>query len=70
MCQRDYWKLKMSFLDTVIIIVVSLVGLFILYKALKEPLDLLGNLIKKGFMGIINSFKNKKEDYYETITYG
>lgn len=60
----------MSWIDTVILIVVSVVGLFIIYKALKEPMDLLFGAIKKGFTSLINAFKGKKDDYYETISYG
>jgi len=39
----------MTWVDTAVIVVVGAVGLAIMYKGLKEPIDLLGGLIARGF---------------------
>jgi hypothetical protein len=60
----------MNWLDYIVVGIVIIVGLVIFYKALKEPLDLLGGLIKKAFSGIKESMASKTEEAYETIYYG
>ena len=63
----------MTVIDTGIITAVILVGMVILYKALKEPLDLLF-----GFLGaILGNMRDKfvemldsRRDSVEVITYG
>lgn len=39
----------MTWIDTIVVVIVVVVALVILYKALKEPLDLLWAGIKKAF---------------------
>lgn len=60
----------MPWLDTIIVTVIVIVGLFILYRGLKEPIDDLFALIKRGIDAIREKAADKGEDYYETITYG
>lgn len=61
----------MSWIDTTVVTIIVLVGLIILYRALKEPLDLLFGVIARGF----GSVKDKIVDrdvggYYDEIRYG
>lgn len=42
----------MTWLDTVIVGAILVIGLFLMYKALKEPLDLLFGAIGKGIIAI------------------
>lgn len=60
----------MPVLDTIIVIVIAAVGFIILYRALKEPLDLLFGLITSLFSGLIEKIKDRGEDTVEVITYG
>ena len=55
-----------------VVTAVVISGLLILYKALKEPLDLVGAGIKKIFIAISNGFSNMKDgaEYTEVINYG
>jgi hypothetical protein len=39
-------------LDTIILIIITGICLFLFYRALKEPMDQLFGLIKKAFIGI------------------
>ena len=59
-----------NLIDTVVITIIICVGLIILYKALKEPLDLLIGLLKKGIGGIITNISETKDGGYENISYG
>ena len=59
----------MGWIDTTIITVIILLGIGALYKGLKEPIDALGRLIKRG----IDGMKSKSSDTmpgYGTIEYG
>jgi hypothetical protein len=61
----------MSWIDTAIITTVVIVGLFILYRALKEPLDLLFGFIGKIIISIKDKFSDMNTgDQYEVIKYG
>jgi len=58
----------MGWIDTIIIVIIVAMGLMIMYKALKEPIDMLGR-------GISNLFgwgrdKVSANDYAEVISYG
>ena len=55
-----------TFLDWTIPKVIFIVGMFLFYKALKEPLDKLGGIIKRGINYISGS--PETEDY-TTIEY-
>ncbi len=60
----------MPWLDTIIVTVIAAVGFVILYRALKEPLDLLFGLITSLFSGLIEKIKDRGEDTVEVIRYG
>lgn len=60
----------MGWIDTIILIVITIGGLFIFYKALKEPLDLFFDLIKRTIENLKDRAKDAGEDTVETITYG
>ena len=63
----------MTWIDTVVVIIVVAVGLIILYKALKEPMDMLFGAIKNGlgFVGTkISEATEGGGDGYQEISYG
>jgi hypothetical protein len=63
----------MSWIDTIVIVVIVIVGLVIFYKGLKEPLDLIFGLIGRGIKGIagkISDSKDSAQEGYEVIRYG
>lgn len=63
----------MPWLDTAIVGAIIVVGLFIMYRALKEPLDLLFGLIGRGLRGIKDKIVDAKDsggEYYDEIRYG
>ena len=62
----------MSWIDTVVVIIVVVVGLIILYTALKEPLDLLFGLIGRGFGALRDKIFDWRDggSYYDEIRYG
>jgi len=61
-------------IDRTVITIVVIVGLVIMYRALKEPLDMLFGVIGKGLAGVFGFFKDKtgdaKDAGYEVISYG
>ncbi len=71
--KQDTWRCfinKMPWLDTIIVTVIAFMGLIILYRALKEPLDLLFGGIRSLFSGLIERIKDSGEDTVEVIRYG
>jgi len=64
----------MTWIDTTVITIVVIGALFIFYRALKEPIDLLFGWIKLGIGGLVGFVKDKGEGVanagYEVITYG
>lgn len=62
----------MGTLDTIIVVVIVIIALVLFYRALKEPLDLVGSLIKRGFLYIKDLFSGLSErgNIYEEIKYG
>lgn len=56
----------MSWLDTTIIAIVIALGLVIMYKALKEPLDLLFGLIGKGIRALTGKISGMNESREES----
>ena len=58
----------MEWLDTAIISTVVIVGLFLMYRALKEPLDMLFGLIASGFRAAFGWLKDGGSQ--EVIEYG
>lgn len=59
----------MATIDWVVGGAVTCVGLFLFYRALKEPADQLGHLIKVGLIGIKNMLVGSPEKIQE-IKYG
>lgn len=61
----------MNYIDTAVVSIVAVVGLVIMYKALKEPLDLLfhgiANLLGWGRDKVVNAGTGGN---YSTIQYG
>ena len=60
----------MGWIDTVVIVIIVLLGLAVMYKALKEPIDAVGRLIKRGIEGIKSKSSENLPGGYETIQYG
>jgi len=62
----------MAWIDTIVIIIVCAVGLVIFYKALKEPLDSIGRLIKRGAGGLFDKVSGGDSGggEYDVIRYG
>jgi len=60
----------MPWIDVVVGGSIALVGLFLLYRALKEPLDLLFGAIWKGIMAIKDMLMDGKSERVEVIQYG
>jgi len=60
----------MPWIDVVVGGSIALVGLFLLYRALKEPLDLFFGAIWKGIMAIKDMLMDGKSERVEVIQYG
>lgn len=63
----------MAWLDTTIVVGIIAFGLVIFYKALKEPLDMLGGLIMKGLIALKDAIAGSSQDTadkYQEIRYG
>jgi len=64
----------MTWIDTTVITIVVIGGLFIFYRALKEPVDLLFGWIRDGIGYLVGMIKERGEaaadSGYEVITYG
>lgn len=62
----------MTWIDTIVITVVVVLGLLILYKALKEPVDLILGWVGKGIRGFFGMIRGTAESAptLETISYG
>jgi len=64
----------MTWIDTTVITIVVIGALFIFYKALKEPVDLVFGWIKLGVGNLFGWIKERGEGAtdsgYEVITYG
>jgi hypothetical protein len=61
-----------GWIDTIVITIVIVLGLLILYKALKEPVDLIFSWIGKGIKGLVNMVRGSAENVpsYDVINYG
>lgn len=56
-----------NWLDTTIVVVIAVLGLAVMYRALKEPMDFIFSLIGKGiraFFGMFQTESNAKEIVY------
>jgi len=60
----------MAWIDTIIMILITIIGLFLFYKALKEPMDLLFGAIGKGIIGIKNMLSGDSSGQMDVIRYG
>ena len=63
----------MSWIDTTVVVIIIIVGLIIMYKALKEPLDLLFGFVGMVLVGIKDKVAGAGDAggaYYEEIRYG
>lgn len=59
-----------NWIDTIVVILVVAAGLFILYKALREPIDLVLGWIRRGFESLKDKIGERKSDINEVIRYG
>jgi len=60
-----------TWVDYAVVIPIIIVGLVIMYRALKEPLDLLFGLVGRGIKFIVNKLTGMGSETYETrINYG
>lgn len=61
----------MSWTDTIVVTIIIIGGIFLLYPALKEPIDLVLHWLGKGFVGLKNMISGASEETYDNvITYG
>lgn len=62
----------MGWIDTIVVGLVIVGGLFIFYKALKEPADMFFALLAKGFVAIKDKIYSMgdSDSGYEVIKYG
>ena len=61
----------MTTIDWVVGGLVAIIGLFILYKAIQEPIDMLLDLIKRGLIAVKDwLFGIDAQRGYDQITYG
>lgn len=60
----------MVWFDTVILIVIGVLGLFLFYKALKEPLDHIFALIRRGIDALKDKIQSREGRMEEVIRYG
>lgn len=59
-----------TWIDTAVVAIIVVIGLMIMYRALKEPLDALFGLIGKAFSGIRDKLAGGEGEYYSEINYG
>ncbi len=63
-----------KFIDTIVVGIILVGGLFVLYKPLKEPIDRVFGLIAKGVSSLIEKISSAggtaKDNASEIITYG
>lgn len=62
-----------GFIDWAVVTIIIVGGLFIMYRALKEPIDLLLGLIGKGLGAIRDKIADARDtggNYYDEIRYG
>ena len=60
-----------TWIDTAIVSMIVVGGLFLMYRALKEPMDMLFGMIGKGIRGLFGMFSGGDGGGgYEEITYG
>ena len=59
----------MGTIDWVVGGIITVIGLFLFYKALKEPMDLLFGAIGRGLRALFGLFSGPTE-HYEEIRYG
>jgi len=60
----------MAWLDTAIVGAIVVLGLVVMYRALKEPMDMIGGGIKRGAIAVIGMFKGEGNIGVSEITYG
>ena len=61
----------MATVDWVVGTIISVIGIFLFYKALKEPMDLLFGAIGKGLKALFGLFSGGgPSEQYEEIRYG
>jgi len=59
-----------NWIDTIVVGIVIVAGLFVLYKPLKEPIDRLFGGIKKLIINLSGRAREAKESTVEVINYG
>jgi len=60
----------MATMDWIVGTIISVLGLFIFYRALKEPVDLLFGAIGRGISAIKDMLSGGPAQQYEEIRYG
>lgn len=60
----------MSWVDTLVVGIIIIGGLILMYRALKEPLDMVGGWIASGFNYLRGSISGVKDSGYDVISYG
>ena len=60
----------MGTIDWVVGGIITVIGLFLFYKALKEPMDLLFGAIGRGLRALFGLFSSGPTEHYEEIRYG
>ncbi len=58
-----------TWIDTIVLTIITLIGLGIFYKALKEPVDMFLNLLKRALESIKERMGGSENVGYDTITY-
>jgi hypothetical protein len=64
---------EMTWIDWIVVSAVVIVGLFILYRPLKDPIDMFFGLVGRGlgaFRDKISDWNDSSRSQYEEIRYG
>jgi hypothetical protein len=60
----------MGWIDTIVVTIIIVMGLMIMYRALKEPIDHLGRLLRDGIIWVKDLFTGSVGQSVEVINYG
>ena len=62
--------MTMSTFDYIVVGIIIILGVYILYIPLKEPIDAIGRGIGRGIRWIADQFRGREVPSYEVIQYG